>query len=235
MVSLLLETMKLVQKCVILRLRAPWGMPEGRRKASWVHFWKLVQKVGSLKGTKSFNFGSLFGISLPSWRHPESFMDFPDRKECHLLRLSIPDLILGLILDLPKCAEHGSRCSLSLVFTFLACFEIAQKWTPAWTFLRPEIAARHHLGASRTPWGSHFCASELKLKNVSKMYRIGCRFGGLEAGCPTVVSPSNLHGLSMVSPSNLHRISIEETSTPQRRGPLHIYQMLGIRRSELEV
>ena len=45
-------------------------------------------------------------------------MEFPDCKERHLLRLLIPDLILGLILDLPKCAEQGSRCSLSLVFTF---------------------------------------------------------------------------------------------------------------------
>ena len=51
----------------------------------------------------------------------------------------------------------------------------------------------------------------------------------------SMVSPWSLHGLSIESPSNLHRISIEETSTPQRRGPLHIYQMLGIRRSELEV
>ena len=46
--------------------------------------------------------------------------------------------------------------------------------------------------ASRTTCGSHFCASELKLKNVSKMYRNGSRFDGLEAGCPTVESPWNL-------------------------------------------
>ena len=134
-------------------------------------------------------------------------MEFQDRKEHHLLRFSIPDLILGLILDLPECAEQGSRCSLSLVFTFLACFEIAQKWTPKWTFLRPKIAARHHLGASRTPWGSHFCASELKLKNVSKMCRIGGRFGGLEAGCPTIEAPWSVHRISIES---LYRTSIEE-------------------------
>ena len=180
-------------------------------------------KSGVLKGTKSFNFGSLFGISLTSWRHPESFMEFPDRKECHLLRLSIPDLILGLILDLPECAEQCSRCSLSLVFTFWACFEIAQKWTPKWTFLKPKIAARPHLGASRTTWGCHFCASELKLNNLSKMCRNEGCFGGLEAGCPTVVSPWSLHRISMVSPWSLHRISIEETSISQRRGPLLEY------------
>ena len=63
------------------------------------------------------------------WHYPQSFMEFPDRKGCHLLRLSIPDLILGLILDLPKCAEQGSRCSLSLVLVLLACLKMTQKWT----------------------------------------------------------------------------------------------------------
>ena len=84
-------------------------------------------KSGVLKGTNGFNFGSLFEASLTLWRHPESFMEFPDRKECHLLRLSIPDLILGLILDLPECAEQCSRYSLSLVSTCLAFFQIVQK------------------------------------------------------------------------------------------------------------
>ena len=88
-------------------------------------FLEAGAKSEVLKATKSFNFGSLFGASLTPWRHPESFMEFPDRKKYHVLRLSIPDLILGLILDLPECAEQGSRCSLSLVFTFLTCFEIA--------------------------------------------------------------------------------------------------------------
>ena len=109
----------------LFRLRATWGMPEGRRKASWVHFWKLLQKSRVLRSTKSSNLGSLFEAFLMPWRYPESFMEFPDCKERHLLRLLIPDLILGLILDLPKCAEQGSRCSLSLVFTFLTSFEIA--------------------------------------------------------------------------------------------------------------
>ena len=63
----------------------------------------------------------------------------------------------------------------------------------------------------------------MKLKNVSKICRIEGRFGGLEAGGSTMVSPSNLHGISIESPWNLHGISIEETSTLQRRGPLHIY------------
>ena len=153
-------------------------------------------------------------------------MELPDLKKCHLLRLSIPDLILGLILDPPKCAEEGSRCSLSLVFTFLAFLKMTQKWTSKWTPLRPKISDRPLLGASRTTWGSHFCASGLKLKNVSKMCRNGSRFGGLEAGCPTGEAPSNtmespwnLHRISMESPSNLHR----RASTPQRAGPLHIY------------
>jgi hypothetical protein len=153
-------------------------------------------------------------------------MELPDLKKCHRFRLSIPDLILGLILDPPKCAEEGSRCSLSLVFTFLAFLKMTQKRTSKWTPLRPKISDRPLLGASRTIWGSHFCASELMLKNVSEMYRNDGRFGDLGAGCPTGEAPSktiedhrrpsktienpwNLHGISMESPSNLHGISIE--------------------------
>ena len=60
-------------------------------------------------------------------------MELPDFKKCYLLGLSIPDLILGLILDTPKCAEQGSRCSLSLVFTFLAFLKTAQKMDPEMT------------------------------------------------------------------------------------------------------
>ena len=114
-----------------------------------------------------------------------------------------------MILDLPKCAEQGSRCSLSLVFTFLACLKMTQKWTSKWSPLRPEISARLLLGPPRNDFCSLFCASELKLKHVSKMCRIGRRFGGLEAGGSTMVSPSNLHRISIESPSNLHGISIE--------------------------
>ena len=149
-------------------------------------------------------------------------MELPDLKKCHLLRLSIPDLILGLILDPPKCAEEGSRCSLSLVFTFLAFLKMTQKWTSKWTPLRPKISDEPLLGASRTTWGNHFCASGLKLENVSEMCRNGCRFGSLEAGCPTVEAPSNTMespSNTMESPWNLHR----RASTPQRAGPLHIY------------
>ena len=127
-------------------------------------------------------------------------MELPELKKCHLLRLSIPDLILGSILDPPKCAEEGSRCSLSLVFTCLACFKMTQKWTSEWTPLRPKISARLLLGASRATWGSHFCASELMLKNVSKMYRNGSRFE----------SPSSLRRISVESPSNLHRLLSDE-------------------------
>ena len=159
--------------------------------------------------------------------HARPLKEFPDRKECHLLRLSIPDLILGLILDLPECAEQCSRCSLSLFVTFLACFEIVQKWSPKWTFLRSKIAARPHLEASRTTWGYHFCASELKLNNLSKM----CRNGGVvlvvwrPGARPwslhriSMVSPSNLHRISMVSPSNLHRGNIDSAAT---RTPTYI-------------
>ena len=139
-------------------------------------------------------------------------MELPDLKKCHLLRLSIPDLILGLILDPPKCAEEGSGCSLSLVFTFLAFLKMTQKWTSKWTSLRPKISDRPLLGASRTPWGIHFYASELKLENVSKMCRNGSRFGSLEAGCPTGEAPSNLHRIPSNLPWNLHR----RASTPQR-------------------
>ena len=143
-------------------------------------------------------------------------MEFPDCKECHILRLLIPDVILDLILDLPKCAEQGSRCSLSLVLTFLACFKMAQKWTSKWSPLRPKVSARLLLGPPRNDFGSFLEASELKLKNVSKICRIGSRFGGLEAGGPTVEAPSNLHRISIESPWNLHRISIESPSNLHR-------------------
>ena len=96
-------------------------MPKGLLGA----FLESDAKSKVIRSTKSFNLGCLFEAFLTPWRYPESFMEFPDCKERHLLRLLIPDLILGLILELPKCAEQGSRCSLSLVFTFLTCFEIA--------------------------------------------------------------------------------------------------------------
>ena len=136
-------------------------------------------KSGVLKGTKSFNFGSLFGVFLVPWRHPESFIELSGLEKCHLRRLLMSDLILGLILDLPKCAEQGSRCSLSLVFPFLACFKITQKWTSKWIALRPKISDRPLLGPSRTTWCCHFCASELKLKNTAEMCRNEGRFAGL--------------------------------------------------------
>ena len=168
-------------------------------------------------------------------------MELSGLEKCHLRRLLMSDLILGLILDLPECAEQGSRCSLRLVFTFLTCFEIACKLISKLTFLRLKIAAGSHMGASRTTCGSHFCASELKLKNVSKMYRIGSRFDGLEAGCPTIEAPSNLHRISIESPSNLYRICMESPSNLHRspsskhrlrsdEGPLQVYQMVGISR-----
>ena len=109
-----------------------------------------------------------------------------------------------MILDLPKHAEQGSRCSLSLVFTFLTCLKMTQKWTSKWSPLRPKISARLLLGLPRNDFGSLFCASELKLKNVSKM----CRNGVVLVVCRPGVRPWSLHGLSMVSPSNLHRISM---------------------------
>ena len=67
---------------------------------------------------KSFNLRFLFEAFLTTWRYPESFMKFPDCKECHLLRLLIPDLILGLILDLPKCAV------LAAVSAWLSFFDM---------------------------------------------------------------------------------------------------------------
>ena len=97
------------------------------------------------------------------WRYPESFMEFPDCKERHLLRLLIPDLILGLILDLPKCAEQGSRCSLSLVFILLACLKItyhqAVSFMPAGRFLQAEGTegrSSRSIARSTTEWVSGF-------------------------------------------------------------------------------
>ena len=161
-------------------------------------------------------------------------MELPDLKKCHLLRLSIPDLILGLILDPPKCAKEGSRYSLSSIFTFLAYLKITQKWASKWTPLRPKISARPLLGPPRSDFGRHFCASELKLKHVLKMCRNESRFGGVEAGCPTVEAPWNLHRISMESPSHLHGISMESPWSKHRlrsdEGPLQVYQMVGISR-----
>ena len=54
-------------------------------------FLEAGAKSGVLKGTKSFNFGSLFGASLKLWSHPESFMELSDLEKYHLLRLLIPD------------------------------------------------------------------------------------------------------------------------------------------------
>ena len=126
-----------------------------------------------------------------------------------------------MILDLPKCAEQGSRCSLSLVFTSWACPKMTQKWISKWSPLRPKVSARLLLGPLRKDFGSFLRALELKLKHVSKMYRNESRFGGLEAGCPTVEAPWNLHGISIEDHgiSIEYGISMEEASTPQRRGP----------------
>ena len=165
-----------------------------------------------LESTNSFNFGSLSGVSLTPWPHPEGFMEFPDRKECHLLRLSIPDLMPGLILDLPKCAEEGSRCSLSLVLTFWAFLKMTPKWTSKWTPLRPKISAGPLLGAPRSDFGNHFCASELKLKNELKMHRKRVVLVIWRPGA----RPSKIHRISMESPWNLHRISIESPSNLHR-------------------
>ena len=162
-------------------------------------------KSGVLKGTKSFNFGSLFGASLTPWRHRESFMELSGLEKCHLRRLLMSDLILGLILDLPKCAEQGSRCSLSLVFVLLACLKMTQKWTSKWSPLRAEISARLLLGPSRNDFGGLFCASVVKLKNVSKV----CRNGVVLVVCRPGVRPWSLHRLSIEFPWSLHRISIE--------------------------
>ena len=147
-----------------------------------------------------------------------------------------------MILDLPKGAEQGSRCSLSLVFTFLACCKMTQKWTSKWSPLRPRISARLLLGPPRNDFCSFLEASELKLKHVLKMCRNELALVTWRPGVRpskhhriSIVSPWSLHRISIEYPWSLHRISIEETSTSQRRGPLHIYQMVGIRRSELQV
>ena len=160
------------------------------------------------------------------WRHPDSFMELSGLEKCHLRRLLMSDQILGLILDLPKCAEQGSRCSLSLVFVLLACLKITQKWTSKWSPLRPEISARLLLGPPRKDFSSLLVASELKLKHVSKMcrnevvlviWRPGARPWSLHR--ISMVSPSNLHRISMVSPSNLHRGNIDSAAT---RTPTYI-------------
>ena len=65
-------------------------MPEGHRKAVETGATSEV-----LKNSKNCNFGSLFGAALTPWRQLESFMELPDRKECHLVRRSVPDLILA--------------------------------------------------------------------------------------------------------------------------------------------
>ena len=136
----------------------------------------------------------------------------PLRRFCGSM-VELPDLILGSILDPPKCAKEGSRYSLSSIFTFLACLKITQKWTSKWTPLRPKISARPLLGPPRSDFGRHVCASELKLKHVLEMCRNEGRFGGLEAGCPTMENPSSLHRKSIENPSSLHRGSNDSAAT----------------------
>ena len=96
------------------------------------------------------------------------------------------------------------------MFKLWACLRTDRKWNSNLTFLRSKISARPLVGPPRSDFGRRVCASKLKLKNVSKMCRIGGRFGGLKAGCPTVVSPWSLHGLSMVSPWRKHRLRSDE-------------------------
>ena len=84
---------------------------------------------------------------------------------------------------------------------------------------------------------------EVSLMLPGPSWRLQARAGGLwTRGCPTVEnpsntmeSPSNLHGISIESPSNIHRISMESPSTPKRAGSLYRYQMVGFRRSKLQV
>ena len=46
-------------------------------------FLEAGAKSGVLKGTKSFNFGSLFEVSLTLWRDPESFMELSGLEKSH--------------------------------------------------------------------------------------------------------------------------------------------------------
>ena len=126
-------------------------------------------------------------------------MNLPDLEKCHLLRLSIPDLLLGSILDPPKGAQEGSRSSLRSMFTFSACLKIIQKWTSKWTFLRSKVSTTSLLGASRINLGNDFCTSELRLENMSRNYQHYCRFGDLGARVPTIENPWHLHGISIDS------------------------------------
>ena len=150
-------------------LGGPWRPPGGSLEASW----KLVQKVTSKKGPLWLTLGSHFGPFLEPWRHLGSLMELPDLKKCHLWRVFFPDLILDSVLDPPKCAQERSRFSLSSIFTFSACLKMAQKWTPKWTLLRSKISTMLLLGAPRSDLGSHFWASESRLKNGSKKNRVG--------------------------------------------------------------
>ena len=177
----------------------------------------------SQKIPKAVSLRSFCGASLMPWPHPESSMQFPDRKECHFLMLSIPDLILGFILDLPECAEQCSRCSLSLVFTFWACFEIAQTWSPKWTLLRLKKSLLDLTWVLPGPLGVVIFVFQLKLnkcvENVSDWVSFWWSGGRVPDRRSTMVSPSNLHRISIESPWNLHR----RASISQRRGPLLEY------------
>ena len=122
--------------------------------------------------------GSHFGTFLGPWGHLGSLMELSDLKKCHLGRVFFSDLILDSVLDPPKCAQEASRYSLSSIFTFSACLKIGQKWTPKWTLLSFKISTWLLLRALGSDFGSHFWASESRLKNGSKKNRVDAPWEG---------------------------------------------------------
>ena len=158
--------------CPGRHLGTPWRVPGGALEASW----KVVQQATSKKGPVKLTLGSHFGPFLDPWGHLGSLMELSDLKKCHLGRVFFSDLILDSVLDPPKCAQEASRCSLSSIFTFSACLKMGQKWTPKWTLLSSKISTWLLLRALGSDFGSHFWASESRLKNGSKKNRVGGAF-----------------------------------------------------------
>ena len=129
------------------------------------------------KGTVGINFGVPFWTLFEPLGHLGSLMELSDLKKCHLGRVFFSDLILDSVLEPPKCAQEASRYSLSSIFTFSACLKMGQKWTPKWTLLSSKISTWLLLRALGSDLGSHFWASESRLKNGSKKNRVDAPFG----------------------------------------------------------
>ena len=150
-------------------LERPWGVPEGLLEGG--------SASDLQKGTSLFNFGVPFWTLFGPLRAPWEPHGALGPQKVSSWKGFFSDLILDSVLDPPKCAQAASRYSLSSIFTISACLKMAQKWTPKWTLLSSKISTWLLLRALGSDFGSHFWASESRLKNGSKKNRVCADLG----------------------------------------------------------